>query len=89
MLVRMNGNIPNSFVGAFHVSPKRKFQSPISRIAGTPEITRYRQMHSTNPTAAMPQRRKIHFTIFSKTFFINEFQKLLRQNLIGINIIIH
>ena len=42
-----------------HTLPKRKLVSPISRMAGRPEITRYTLMHSTKPTATMPHSRKI------------------------------
>ncbi len=42
MLVRMNGRIPYSGSAAVdaHLLPNRKSASPISRIAGMPEITR-------------------------------------------------
>ena len=49
-----------ALVGA-HTLPKRNLVSPISRIAGRPEITRYTLMHSTKPTATMPHSRKIRW----------------------------
>ena len=61
----MKGRMPNcgpvvALVGA-HTLPKRNLVSPISRMAGRPEITRYTLMHSTKPTATMPHSRKIRW----------------------------
>ena len=60
MLVSMKGRIPNFGSAAVdaHVFPKRNGMSPISAIAGTPEIIRYRVISSTQLTVTSPNSRK-------------------------------
>ena len=53
-----------------HTFPNKKFHSPISRIAGMPEATRYPLISSTHPTVISPSRKKITWTINSPVFFI-------------------
>ena len=48
-----------------HSFPKRKFQRPISRMAGMPESTRYTVMASTQPTVMSPSSRKTPWTAVS------------------------
>ena len=82
--------MPNSGVAAVecHSFPNKKEISPILRIAGTPAITKYMVIRSTDTTVIIPKIRKIPATIRSKArcFFIQilipffcfqEFQKLL------------
>ena len=71
-LVRINGRMPNLGSAAVeaHTFPNKKFHSPISRIAGMPETTRYPLISSTHPTVISPSRKKITWTINSPVFFI-------------------
>ena len=50
-----------------HSFPKRKFQRPISRMAGMPESTRYTVMASTQPTVMSPSSRKTPWMAASRT----------------------
>ena len=70
-LVKINGNIPYLGSGAVdaHSLPKRKLKSPISLIAGIPEIIKYTVMSRTQPTVIKPSMRNIPCMIFSNNLF--------------------
>lgn len=52
-----------------HVFPNRKGISPICRMAGMPEMIRYTEISSTQPTVINPSTRKIPCMKFSKNCF--------------------
>ena len=83
-LVRIKGRMPNLGSAAVeaHSLPNRNFTSPISLMAGMPEIIRYTVMSSTHPTVISPSRRKMPWTTFSNTlfFFISYLNGRKRQH---------
>ena len=63
MLDRMKGRMPNSGWAAVeaHFVPNRNWNRPILWMAGTPEITMYTEISTTQPTASIPHRKKMKF----------------------------
>jgi len=72
MLVRMNGRMPYEGCAAVdsQVSPSRKGTSPICRMAGMPETTKYTVISKTQPTVTNPSIRNIPWTAVSSSCFL-------------------